>query len=298
MTTKYEDIFAMDFLIFMDQPESLDCIIHEYNTMELNRREFTSLEESEDKEPDEDGCLQFMCYLFHCMKNSEEKYPGAIFIDGYDDYDGQHKYICVKNPKAENCEKLLKVVWYQKIDTIVMISRQSDDKCYQYWNLTEGSETESGGYKIKTLKIITEPHYVLTVLCLSDHTNHERQISHYRYTGWPADNDSHDPNTFLSFVCSLNDIYANLKKKRPSGGKFGPVLVHCDDGLNTSAMYCILDICITQFKKTGTLSVAKTLEKMREQKYNCLNDLNDYTFCYRVLHKYVLQEMGMSQKID
>ncbi|XP_061709602.1 tyrosine-protein phosphatase non-receptor type 9-like [Cydia pomonella] len=290
MTTEFPYISAMDFLTRMDDPYCLDLIHEEYNTIELTRRSFA--------EPDNgagrSGCSMVAHQFFRCLK-TEERYHGASFVDGFDSCNGQRKYICVSNPEEEDCEKFWQLAWRHEVTTIVKASRRAEAESYQYWSSTEGSEIECGGFRVKTLKISEKPRFTLTVLRLSDRADREREIQHYQYTAWHNSFED-DPLVFLSFVCSLNETYTISEKKQRGGKKPGAVMVHCSDGLSCSAVYCILDICVTQFKSTGTLSVANTLQKLRRQKYSCLNRIEDYTFCYQAMHVFVLGEMGWSQR--
>ncbi|XP_063230446.1 uncharacterized protein LOC134535307 [Bacillus rossius redtenbacheri] len=277
MTAEIEDLSAIDFLLLMDGPDSLDLIRQEYHIIEQNRR---SLEES-GNEPANEGCRQLLLVFLCCIK----RYPRADFIDGYRAYDGQKKYICVSDPKAEDCEKFWESAWCREVTTIVNISQRTDEESYQYWSSCEGSEIECRSFRVKTLKVTKRSRFISTLLCLSDRGNREHQIFHYHYTAWPINSNGNDPLIFLSFVCSLNDTYTLLKKNQPAGWKPGAVLVHCNDGSSSSVVYCILDICITQFKYTGTVPVASTLQKMERQEYSCLNwDAGDYIFCYQAIH--------------
>ncbi|XP_063218593.1 receptor-type tyrosine-protein phosphatase S-like [Bacillus rossius redtenbacheri] len=277
MTIEFEYLSAIDFLLLMDNLDSYDLIRQEYYIIEQN---LTSFEESNDV-PDNKGYRQLLHRFLCCMK----KYPRANFIDGYDAYDREQKYICVSDPEAENCEKFWESAWYRKVTTIVNISQRGEEECYQYWGSSKGSEIECGGFRVKTLKVTKRTRFISTLLRLSDRGNHERQIWHYHYTAWPINNSENDPLMFLSFVCSLNDTYTLFKKNQPAGWKPGVILIHCNDGTSSSAVYCILDICVTQFKYTGTVPVASTLQKMRRQAHSCLNfDADDYIFCYQAIH--------------
>lgn len=291
MTTKFPDISAVDFLIFMDDPDYRGRIRQEYNTIiELTRRN----SKEPGNEAGRDGCLPLMHQFIRSLK-TEERYQGASFIDSYDADDRPQKYICVSSPEKEDCAKFWELAWRRKVTTIVKTSRRAEEESYQYWSSTEGSEMEYAGFRVKTLKISEKPRFTLTVLRLSDRADRDRQIRHYQYTAGRNIAED-DPLIFLSFVCSLNDTFSIGKKNQPVNTKPEAVLVHCSDGLSCSAVYCILDICVTQFKCTGTLSVASALQKLRQQKFCCLNDIDDYIFCYQAIHVYVLGEMGWSQR--
>ncbi|XP_044598688.1 tyrosine-protein phosphatase non-receptor type 9-like [Cotesia glomerata] len=289
MSTEFKELSAIDFLRFMDNVDSLDLIRLEYYIIEQNRK----ICEVSDDEPENKGRRQLLHRFLCCMK----RYPGADFRDGYDAYDGQQRYICISDPKAENYHKFWELAWCREVNTIVKISQRREEERCQYWSSREKSETEFGGFRIKTLMVIKRPRFISTLLLLSDQKNRKREIWHYHYTASPTDNNPDDPFIFLSFVCSLNDTYTISKKKQSAEWKPGAVLVHCNDGSSFSAVYCILDICVTQFKYTSALSVANALQKIRQRQHNCLNyNADDYSFCYQAIHMYVLGEMGLSQK--
>lgn len=289
MSTESKELSAIDFLIFMEKVDSFDLINLEYYIIEQNRK----ICEVSDDEPDNKGCRQLLHRLLCCRKS----YPQANLIDGYDAYNGQQKYICTSDPKAENYDKFWELVWCREVNTIVKISQRKEKESCQYWSSIEESEIESGGFKIKTLIVIKRPRFISTLLLLSDQKNCKREIWHHHYTATPTDNNPDDPLIFLSFVCSLNDTYAISKRKKSVEWKPKAVLVHCNDGSSFSTVYCILDICVTQFKATGTLSVANVFQKIRQRKHNCWNyNADDYNFCYQAIHMYVLGEMGLSQK--
>ena len=292
MSNNVEDLSAVDFLLFMDNPESSDTIRQEYHIIKQNRRK--SYQESDD-EPDNKWCRDLLCRFFCCIKK-EEEYSKANIIDCYDLYSREQKYICVSDPQVEDCEKFWKLAWYHEVTTIVNISHEKEGESYRYWSPNEGNEMEYGKFRVKTLIVIKRHRFISTVLQLSDHKNFERLIWHYHYTAWPTDNNEVDPLMFLSFVCSLNDTYACYQKKQPLGWTLGAILVHCNDSSSSSAVYCILDNCVTQFKGTGTVSVANTFQKMQRRARSIKFDADDYNFCYQAIRVYVLGEMGMNQE--
>ncbi|AEE09472.1 protein tyrosine phosphatase [Cotesia vestalis bracovirus] len=289
MSSEFEELSAIDFLIFMENVDVFDLIHLEYYIIEQNPK----ICEVSDDEPDNKGCRQllhrFLCYM--------KRYPKANLIDVYEAYDRQQKYICTSDPKAENYDKFWELAWCRQVNTIVKISQRREKGSCQYFSSIEENEIESGGFRIKTLIVIKRPRFISTLLLLSDQKNREREIWHYHYTATPTDNNPDDPFIFLSFVCSLNDTYTISKRKQSAEWKPRAVLVHCNDGSSFSAVYCILDICVTQFKSTGSLSVANAFQKIRQREHNCLNyNADDYSFCYQAIHMYVLGEMGLSQK--
>lgn len=116
MSTEFKELSAIDFLFFMDNVDSLDLICLEYYIIEQNRK----ICEVSDDEPDNKGCRQLLHRFLCCMKRN----PEADFIDGYDAYDRQQKYICISDPKPENYDKFWELAWCREVNTIVKISQR------------------------------------------------------------------------------------------------------------------------------------------------------------------------------
>ncbi|CAH2088480.1 unnamed protein product [Euphydryas editha] len=77
------------------------------------------------------------------------------------------------------------------------------------------------------------------------------------------------------------------KKDRATEKKFPPILVHCPDGVGSSSVFCVFDICITQLDRTGLLSLPNVLSKMREQQHGSVNRSDLYALCYQLVKDYL-----------
>nr|AOH69089.1 hypothetical protein A6F54_14 [Microplitis mediator bracovirus] len=293
MTTQADSMSAIDFLIFMEHPGSLSSIIDEFHTI-VPRQEVKALSSSNHtmNEEQENYCMRITRFL-HCRVklNGNRKVLDAYHVDGYEH---KRKYIYTKSPSVNNTDKYLQMVWDKNVEVIVVPSR-SENKVnfHQYWSSNEGAVIECANFKIETLEVTTKPHYVLTLLILTNQKGRTHRISHFEYTAWPVNSSFHDLRAFSDFVTTINELYTYLEKHK-SSNDLGPIIVHCIDGSNSSGVFCVLDTCVTEFKKTGMLSIASTVKKMRQQIYGCMNRLNNYVFCYRLLHVYVKYEMGMN----
>nr|ACE75215.1 protein tyrosine phosphatase [Glyptapanteles flavicoxis] len=282
------DINGSDFLHFMNKPDSLTSIIAEYYSIVPKQEEEqnSTSAQNENKCKNENG-VQLVRSLHRRVKlSNKEIITDASFVDGYD---FERKYICIKNLRENDCEKFWRAVWNHKVQIIVLISRSSD-KNYQYWSPKEGYIMVGDKFKIKTLKISINPHYNLTLLSLTDQADREQKISHYRYTAWPSDDFSHQPDAIIDFVCHVNDMWLQ-SGRQTADKKMAPIIVQCLDGIGSSAVFCVFDICVAQFDKTGSLSLPSVLKKARQQKYGFMNHLNDYILCYQLLEVYVKRKL-------
>nr|ACE75221.1 protein tyrosine phosphatase [Glyptapanteles flavicoxis] len=290
MTINYAvNINGRDFLQFMNKPDSLTSIIAEYYSLVPEREEEqNSLSAQNVIESIKGRGMQLVCYLNRCVKlRNKETILNASFIDGYQFH---RKYMCIKSLQDNDCDKFWRAVWNHKVQIIVLISRSSD-KNYQYWSPKEGCVMVGDKFKIKTLKISINPHYNLTLLVLTDQYGRVQKISHYQYTAWPSDNFSHQPDALIDFFCNVNDMWLQLERQTIDK-KIAPIIVQCLDGISSSAVFCVFDICVAQFDKTGSLSLPSVLKKARQQKYGYMNDLNDYVFCYQLLGIYVKRKLS------
>ncbi|XP_044582819.1 tyrosine-protein phosphatase non-receptor type 2-like [Cotesia glomerata] len=284
-------INASDFLSFINKPDSLTRIIEEYYAIvpKHEKKENSVSAQNENKCKKELG-MHLTRYLESCIKlRNDGTVLDASFVDGYDI---KRKYICIKSLQQDDCDKFWQLVSNYKVQIIVLISRLSDKKCYQYWSSKEGCVKVMDKFRIKTLKISIKPHYNLTLLSLTDKFGRVQKISHYQYTAWPEDNFSHKPNAFIDFYCNIKDMCLQLGRQT-ADKKIAPIIVQCLDGIGSSAVFCVFDICAARFDKTGTLSLPSVLKKGRQQKYGFMNCLDDYVLCYQLLAVYVKEKLFM-----
>nr|CCQ19296.1 PTP-ZETA [Cotesia sesamiae Kitale bracovirus] len=292
MATNYAvDINGSDFLSLINKPDSLPRIIAEYHAIvSKHEEEEDSATALNAKNCKKERGMHFMRYLNRLIKLRNDKTVlDASFVDGYD---FERKYICIKSLQENDCDKFWQAVSNYKVQIIVLMSQLSDKKCYQYWSPKEGCVKVSDKFRIKTLKISITPHFNLTLLSLTDKFGREQKISHYQYTAWPRDKFSHNPNAFIDFYCSIKDMCLQLERET-ADKKIPPIIVQCLDGIGSSAVFCVFDICVAQFDKTETLSLPSVLKKIRQQKYGFMNCLDDYILCYQLLGAYIKDKLFM-----
>ncbi|XP_061712790.1 tyrosine-protein phosphatase non-receptor type 9-like [Cydia pomonella] len=261
-----------DFLHFMDQPNLQARIVREFNSI-------ISEQGAEQK-----GCNPLVHYLRR-KKLNDEANQEASFVDGYDTH---RKFLCIKNPSVKDRDMFWQAVWDNKVQIIVMTC-QLIDQTYQYWSPKERYTLVNKKFNVKTLKIIIFPHYTITVLSLyqtGPKYKQSRPIFHYQYTAWPKEKFDHQLDAFVEFHNFVNERYVKLKKQ-VADKTFPPMLVHCNEGIGSSDVFCALDMCIYQLKATGIVSLPHTLKIMRQQKFGsfCHSDL--YVLSYRLIKAYL-----------
>nr|AUO16823.1 putative tyrosine phosphatase 1 [Microplitis mediator bracovirus] len=289
MIMPFEDkrMKTMDFMNFIQQPDSLSCIIQEHRAMVPKQEEGASSSSNQavDKTQNDNNLLpivQLLCTRVNLL--SKEKVLGARFVDGYKH---KRKDIVTTNSCENNTDKYLQMVWDKNVRIVVMTSLFVEkDNFNRFWSSNEGTVVVCNNFQIETLKIVRNPHFVLSSLVLTDQKGQARNLSHFQYTAWPADNFAHDPEIFLDFFFNISNLYDDLKKHE-TFKNVGPIIVDCIGKNSSSEIFCVLDICVTELKKTGLLSIANTVKKIRQQKHDCMNRLSDYVFCYHLIHAYL-----------
>ncbi|AEE09463.1 protein tyrosine phosphatase [Cotesia vestalis bracovirus] len=223
------DINGSDFLSFISKPDSLTRIIAEYYAIvPKNEEEEDSVSAQNAKKCKKERGMHLTRYLNRRIKlRNDGIVLDASFVDGYD---FERKYICIKSLQEDDCDKFWQAVSNYKVQIIVVMSRLSDKKCYQYWSPKEGCVKVSDKFRIKTLEINIKPHFNLTLLSLTDKFGREQKISHYQYTAWPGDNFSHNPDAFIDFYCSVKDMCLQLERQT-ADKKIPPIIVQCLDGI-------------------------------------------------------------------
>lgn len=273
-----------DFLRFMDGPNSQARIIEEYNSIVSTQEE--EIRHRPTKKLKINGCFSYLQCLFNGPQFNDSMIPEASFVDGYET---ERKFICTKNPREKDCEMFWQTVWDNEVEVIVMTCKLTDES-YQYWSPKEGYILASKKFKIKTRRIFINSHYTLTLLFLTASElklKPMRMIYHYQYTAWPRSKFPHQLDAFIDFYCFVNDTHVKLAN-RVADKKFPPMLVHCLDGLGSSQVFCAFDICITQFNRTGILSLPDVFKKMLKLKHGSMVNHSDlYVLCYQLVKAYL-----------
>lgn len=276
------------FVLFMEEPNSEARIVEEYESIIKKQGEELHCTPEGNKEVQINGCLSYLQFLYYGpqLKNNQE-IPKVSFVDGYDI---KRKFLCTKNPLEEDCGTFWQTVWDNKVQIIVMMGQLTENS-YQYWSPQKKNSMVFGKLKIRTQKITIHPHFILTLLILTETelkpavVKEKRLIFHFQYTAWPKDN-SPKPEEFVSFYFLVHHVYLQLRNETPIK-KFTPILIHCLDGLGSSQIFCAFDIFITQFESTKTLLLSHVFEQLREQKHGSINSSDLYVVYYQIVKTYI-----------
>nr|AOH69103.1 hypothetical protein A6F54_28 [Microplitis mediator bracovirus]AOH69105.1 hypothetical protein A6F54_30 [Microplitis mediator bracovirus] len=212
-------------------------------------------------------------------------YIHANYVNGFKD---KKKFICTQGPMAHTVKDFWKMVWINNCHLIVVLintTYNDKDNYYQYWNLRESGQVQTGRYKIKTLKINEFSTFIMTVLELTDErTGTSRNVCHFLYTKWP-ENDFPDVKEFYMFVLQVNKALLKIRLIASSSHQTppGPVVVHCSTGIGRTGTFCAIDNAVIKLVETEQVSLPQIVTEIRQQRHSSVIIPEQYFFCYRVL---------------
>ncbi|OWF52003.1 Receptor-type tyrosine-protein phosphatase kappa [Mizuhopecten yessoensis] len=215
-----------------------------------------------------------------CEPDSD--YINANYIDSVD---STKAYIATQGPNRHTIGDIWRMVWQEKIESIVMLANLVEDgkvKCECYWptvlpvtynhfTVSRISKTEMAMYTIRTL--------ILTNTELSE----TRQVTQYHFTGWP---DHGVPDT-LELVAFL----ARVLRDNPRKTDAVPLLVHCSAGVGRTGTFIGLHALYTFGCDKKRVDVAEFVRKMRDNRMLMVQNVEQY----RLLHIALLEAFNYTE---
>ncbi|XP_063242376.1 tyrosine-protein phosphatase non-receptor type 9-like [Bacillus rossius redtenbacheri] len=247
----------------------------------------TSAEHLENSQPEKEEMWFEHSRVILSEETSSSNYINASYIDGFK---RPKAYIVTRTPDSEaTTRNFWKMIWEHQTEIIVMLNKSDENgNGISYWNPEEGSSVDSGKLKIQTIKVheTHHPKFQITSLLVTHEDGDELYVNHFLFKDWQRDDISPSECDFLDlvFMSRLYDRSAGtsviLKAYK------SPIVVHCSDGLQRSMVFCAIDISISRILKLGKVNLYSIVSKLRQDRYNCLYDANDYGFCYLALYYY------------
>lgn len=217
------------------------------------------------------------------------------YYDYVDGYERKQKFICGRNPEFDTIHIFLQTVWDNNVNIIVTFYNSSSDVgAYPYWMLKVNSNEKHGKYKIKVIRVITNSFWVSTTLRLTYRDHCHRIIRHFCYTRWPQHSLWYDAKSILKLIFEVNTLneYMNAWPFTRRSINRSPILIHCNDDLNRSTAFCLLDISISMFKNMKTVCVPEIFMMLQQQRKGCIAKVSHYVFCYSALYQYVSEHIN------
>ncbi|CAD6244017.1 GSCOCT00013210001.2-RA-CDS [Cotesia congregata] len=219
-------------------------------------------------------------------------YINASHVDGFKH---PNKFIVSQAPLEETVSDWWKMIWEQKCELIVMLCKLVESgrsQCYRYWSPVEGTTLEIGSLMVKTIEVSSVfRNFQITRIDVTHKERGSLRLTHFLYEKWQEDYTFPEETDFLHLVLMIKTHYRWLVNRKLDNGyrthSKGPIVVHCNSGLERAMTFCAVDIALSSFVKTCKFNLYSIVTNLRKQRYNCLSDVNQYVFCYAVLLCYV-----------
>ncbi|XP_075999696.1 receptor-type tyrosine-protein phosphatase epsilon isoform X2 [Genypterus blacodes] len=213
--------------------------------------------------------------------NPNSDYVNASYIDGYTE---KKKFIGAQGPKEDTVAEFWRMVWEQKVATVVMLTNlkeRKEDKCHQYWP-DQGCWTY-GSVRVSVEDFTVLVDYTIRKFCIqyqsSDASKTPRLVTQLHFTSWPDFGVPFSPIGMLKF----------LKKVKAVNPPFsGPIVVHCSAGVGRTGTFIVIDAMIDMMHAEQKVDVFGFVSKIREQRSQLIQTDMQYSFVYQALLEYYL----------
>ncbi|XP_075878034.1 receptor-type tyrosine-protein phosphatase F-like isoform X7 [Nelusetta ayraudi] len=200
-------------------------------------------------------------------------YINANYIDGYRK---QNAYIATQGPLPETLSDFWRMVWEQRSNTIVMMTRleeKSRVKCDQYWP-SRGTETY-GMIQVTMLDTVELATYsVRTFALYKNGSNEKREVRQFQFMAWPDHGVPEYPTPILAFL-------RRVKTCNPSDA--GPMVVHCSAGVGRTGCFIVIDAMLERMKHEKSVDIYGHVTCMRAQRNYMVQTEDQYIFIHEAL---------------
>ncbi|CAS06606.1 protein tyrosine phosphatase, partial [Bracoviriform rubeculae] len=208
-------------------------------------------------------------------------YINASHVDGF-----RHpeKFIVTQAPLEETLLDWWTMIWEQKCKLIVMLCKLVENgrnQSYCYWSPVEGTTLEIGDLIVKTIEVSSVfKNFQITRLDVTHKEGGSLKLTHFLYEKWQENYTFPEEKDFLHLVLMIETHYRWLVNRKSDNGcrrnYKGPIVVHCNNGLERAMTFCAVDIALSSFVKTGKFNLYSSVTNLRKRRYNSLSDVNQY----------------------
>ncbi|XP_064194144.1 receptor-type tyrosine-protein phosphatase F isoform X15 [Anguilla rostrata] len=200
-------------------------------------------------------------------------YINANYIDGYRK---QNAYIATQGPLPETFSDFWRMVWEQRANTIVMMTRleeKSRVKCDQYWPV-RGTETY-GMIQVTMLDTVELATYsVRTFALYKNGSSEKREVRQFQFMAWPDHGVPEYPTPILAFL-------RRVKACNPADA--GPMVVHCSAGVGRTGCLIVIEAMLERMKHEKSVDIYGHVTCMRSQRNYMVQTEDQYIFIHEAL---------------
>nr|ACE75203.1 protein tyrosine phosphatase [Glyptapanteles flavicoxis] len=293
MAEIFKELNHAEFMALMEKSNCEDIIIAEHQQIISRRLEGTFEADKNNRSLNRFAhavCFDHSRVILPKERNRGD-YINANYINGFEH---TKKFICGQAPTRRTCYDFYRMLWMEHVQIIVMLCQKKEngkEKCHPYWSDVEQSSMKFGKFRVTTTSVERFPHYVKSTLLLTDGSVATQTVIHYNFTAWPDHDVPTNISEFLSFVLDVRQCQKELyEESLTTGPRFSqpvPIVVHCNAGLGRTPSFCAVDISISRYNENKKISIASTVNDIRQGRFHCLFNPFQYIFCYKVVKLYI-----------
>lgn len=197
----------------------------------INKKRYSDIDVYEDnrillsnekKDPDPDAT-----YINASPINPQNlKFPGIVY-----------KYISTQAPVDITLEDFWTMVWEQKTQMIVMLTREIEKgvcKCSEYW--ADKDPMKFGAFNVALSNLTIKEDVIIRELVVTKN-GEQRKLQQLQYVSW-EDHGSPDE------VDSMHHFFTVYRELRKTASQDLPIVVHCSGGVGRSGSFIAMDILL------------------------------------------------------
>ncbi|XP_044530857.1 receptor-type tyrosine-protein phosphatase V-like [Gracilinanus agilis] len=210
-------------------------------------------------------------------------YINANFIPGYT---RPQEFIATQGPLKKTLEDFWRLVWEQKVHTIVMLTVGMENGrvlCEHYWPLDSAPVTH-GQITIHLLAEETGEDWTSREFQVQHGPQQqERWIQQLQFTAWPDHGVPEAPSSLVAF--------AELVQERVQASQgTAPTLVHCSAGVGRTGTFVALARLLQQLQEEQVVDVFNTVYALRMHRPLMIQTPAQYIFLHSCLLDKILEE--------
>uniref|UniRef100_A0A1I8BYV2 Tyrosine-protein phosphatase domain-containing protein n=1 Tax=Meloidogyne hapla TaxID=6305 RepID=A0A1I8BYV2_MELHA len=228
-------------------------------------------------------------------KHLQERYINANFVDSCDE---KHAYIATQAPLPNTFGDFWLMVWQEKCYLLIAITNMVEcglRKCDQYWPEEIGAKILTENFCIKLIAERSNSVFTHRVIeiknNLIENKNEEKEeentrtIHQLHFMDWPDKGVPDTPFPLLHFVNYVADLHCSSQTQvlLNSSCSTSPIVVHCSAGIGRSGSFILVDSLRRHLLCCDRIDVGGQLKRMRKQRVQLVQTLEQFIFCHEVL---------------
>lgn len=196
-------------------------------------------------------------------------YINALYLDSYTHQKG---YIVTQTPLDGTLIDFWKMVYDQKVNTIVMMnsSEFKEDTCTQYWPATKAMQKYEPFF-VSVVSLEQHEHVTIRIFKLANAlkpSEPSREIKQFQFESWKMYEKVPWSREALIQLTEMVQDWQDESTSHTS-----PVVVHCMNGASESGLYCTVAILCEKMEIEEEVDVFHTIKHLKKRRPHFISSL-------------------------